>query len=324
MAAPNPETMKLIEYLLRIQPESLELKSKGGHTPLSLALSLGRIEVAEFLISAGADQTVRDSDGANILHLILCSPYTSNCPDEKTLKKLLSLIDKRLVGSLLTERSAHSPGSLTPFSRWVKSGYKKEELLTILLDFGASTNNEHLELLDGSGETPLHYAVKNEQETLVKAILKYRPDLLHRENSVGRTPYEVAEDAYIASCVQDVPNISGGYNRPLIEEGLYTFAKGYTRDQRVDPKESMWNLCRQFAQEHPGKRRLVSLLDANEVAKRLANRHAGRQSRYNHDESDAESDDGSVEEGRDEVAEWYRQAPSNPVEKDEETEKVEE
>ncbi|KAF2791145.1 ankyrin [Melanomma pulvis-pyrius CBS 109.77] len=316
MAEPKPETIKLIEYLLRVMPDSLELKSKQGHTPLALAFSLGRMDVVKLLIAAGADQTVRDSDGANILHLILCSAYTSSSPDEETLKKSLELIDKRLIGSLLSERSSHQPGSLTPLARWLQRGYGNENILSIMLEFGKSTGNEHLEHLDGSGDTPLHRAVKSRNKGALNMILKYRPDLLYRENSVGRTPYEVAEDAFIAQCVCDVPVISGRHRNSIVDQATITFAKNFKDNELVDPVERVWRLCENFAKEHPGKRRLVSLLDANEVAKRLANRHAGRRNGGGNDNgSDVESDDGNMDDAVDEVAQWYSSAPPNPSEK---------
>jgi hypothetical protein len=321
MAEPKPETLKLISYLLERMPNSLELKSLRGHTPLALAFSLGRIEVIKLLIAAGADQTVRDSDGANILHLILVPAYNSSSPDEVTLKKCLALIDKRLVGSLLSERSSHEPGSLTPLARWLKNNDTNEKALTVLCEFGKDTGNEHLQLLDGSGDTPLHYAVKSNNWDCAQVILKYRPDLLYRENSVGRTPYELAEDAFTASCVGNEPSVSGNASylttsqspRSFTEEGKDSY-----QSSRVNRVEHMWTFIRDFAKQNPdaGKRRLVSLLDANEVAKRLAGRHTQRRilSIGEDEESDVESDAGDSDEYMDEVSMWYNAAPGNPKE----------
>jgi hypothetical protein len=326
MAKPKPETLKLISYLIERMPNSLELKSQQGYTPLALAFSLGRTEVIKLLIAAGADQTVRDSDRANILHLILVSAYSIDSPGEKMLKELLPLIDKRLIGSLLSERSSHEPGSLTPLARWL-SRNKDPEILTILLEFGKDTGNEHLELLDGSGDTPLHYAVKAGSVDCVQVILKYRPDLLHRENSVGRTPYELAEDAYTASCVENTPSVSGTGTYSTITQPPYSFTEKDANHWRVghvnrvwsfvevSAVDRMWTFLEDFAKENPdtGKRRLVSLLDANEVAKRLAGRHTGRRilSVGDDEASDVESDAGGSDEFMDEVRIWYSSAPSN-------------
>jgi ankyrin repeat protein len=314
MAEPKLETLKLISYLLERMPNSLELKSQQGHTPLSLAFSLGRIEVIKLLIDGGADQTVRDGDGTNILHLALVSAYSNSSKDKETLTKSLALIDKRLVRSLLSERSSsHQPGSLTPLARWLKNRNTDPEILTILLEFGKDTGNEHLELLDGSGDTPLHHVVRAGIVGCAEVIVKYRPDLLHHENSVGRTPYELAEDAFITSCVANEPEISGKGFCNLVNQSPSAFtmqSKDKQQEYAHHPKR-MWRFFEKFAKENPssGKRRLVSLLDANEVAKRLAGRHTGKtilSVDQEDDKRDVESAGGDLEDSVDEVSMWYK------------------
>jgi hypothetical protein len=311
MAAPRPESGRLIEYLLNAMPETLEMKCNSGLTPLALAFSLTRFEAAKILLNAGADQTARDNTGANILHLMLCSAYTAKCVEAKHLQKFLDLIDKRLHASLLTERSSHEPGSLTPLSRWMRKDSEDEELMRMLLEFGKETGNEQLEVLDGSGDTPLHYAVKCQKQNWLKIMLEYRPDLLYRENSVGRTPYELAEDAYIASCVSNAPHMATGhsYNSLILQKPTESFAPAYVPHERIDT-ESVWRLCESFLKTDPKKRRLVSLLDANEVANRLAKRQKSLETNvhgrgYN---SEAASVVDEETEGSDEVAQWYLSA----------------
>jgi hypothetical protein len=332
MATPRPETLRLIQYLIHAVPGCLEAKSNNGYTPLALAFSLHRLDAAKILIEAGADQTARDSMGNNILHLLLYpikpSIYTQTqaANDETTIKPLLDLIDKRLIPSLLSERSSRDPGSLAPILNWLRSSPHTSEntaVLRTLLDFAADTGNEHLELLDATGDTPLHWVVKSQKQAWLKMILEYRPDLLYRENSVGRTPYELAEDAYMAECVQEIPN---GEPRDSMRHHRYynpnpesikdrdsnTFAPDYVAPAIVN-KESIWRVCDEYMQKHPGKRRLVSLLDANEVAKRLAirNQATARAAKNDQDGSDAGSD---VEEDEysnvDEIGWWYGTAPT--------------
>lgn len=290
---------------------SLETKSRnGGHTPLALAFSLHRFEAAKLLIAAGADQTVRDKTGSNILHLLLCSAYTSYTrDDERYLKQFLDLIDKRLVPSLLMERSSQEPGSLTPLARWIRHASQEANVLKVILDFAAPTENEHLEVLDGSGDTPVHYVVKCQKLEWLKMMLEYRPDLLYRENSVGQTPYELAEDAYIASCVRDQPQGMSNRIGSICDRDAYTFAKDYTKPEVVDA-ESIWSVCREAVKKNPGMRKLVSLLDANEVANRLAKRYrwGNVYDRSADNESDEGSDDGkaaAADDCTDEVSDWY-------------------
>ncbi|PSN70049.1 ankyrin [Corynespora cassiicola Philippines] len=310
MATPTDESQKLIEYLIKTIPDSLEHKSNDGYTPLALAFARHHYDAAKLLIAVGANQTVRDYEGANIIHLLLVSPYYSSTANSDKLQPMLNLIDERLVPSLLTERSSHHPGSLTPINRWLHRSTEDTKTFKILLDFAAVTNNEWLELMDGAGETPLHYAIKEKSCDWVKQILQTRPDLLYRENSVGRTPYELAADSYLANCVQSAPSIVSLHTRmsSITDRHRSAFLKREAdeEDERRDFK-SIWGVCNWYVQEHPGKRRLVSLLDANEVANRLAGRKTSRvYGEYDEQGSDVESDSGDAgEDFRDEVRQWY-------------------
>jgi len=306
MAEPRPETTKLVKYLVEAMPESLETKSSDGHTPLALAFALKRWEAAKVLIEAGADQSVRDFDGCNILHLLLCpSQGGTYIADEKVLPKLLNLIDERLVPSICTEKTSLEPGSLTPIARWMHNANENAtEVLQVLLKFTSSTNYEFLELLDGSGDTPLHHIVKKGRRTWLKAILECRPDLLYRENSVGRTPYELAEDTYLSGCVQHAPNVVNNRHHQSIANHHIHYNHDSTSKSVI--KEDTWCICREFGDKTSGKRKLVSLLDANEVANRLAKRQ--KQKRYRrvryseeNDGEEAETDPETV----DEIRNWY-------------------
>lgn len=323
MAPERPETLKLIKYLIQVTPESLETKSNDGHTPLSLAFSLQRLDAAKILIEAGADQTVRDVSGNNIIHLVLCNIkhiHTSNriaADQEKNVLGLLKLIDTRLIPSLLTQRSSRDPGSLTPFASWLRSShYRSTEFLRMVLEFAATTGNEHLELLDGTGDTPLHYIVKSKKLDWLKVILEFRPDLLYRENSVGITPYEAAKDACTAEWVSKMPDEISVFNssfqgaHPLIKNrNAKEFAPDYIKPE-VASAESIWSVCAESLEKHHGKRKLVSLLEANEVAKRLASRQRAARAGYRvmRAGSDAGSEIEGVPASVDEVSLWLGQA----------------
>ncbi|KAJ4358642.1 uncharacterized protein N0V89_003226 [Didymosphaeria variabile] len=319
MAKPRPESLKLIKYLLDTMPESLEVKSTDGHTPLLLAFALHRFSAAKLLIEAGADQTARTSTGSNLLDVLLVDPYSSSTnmtfDDKPLLNSLLGLIDPRLIPSLLTERtSVLNPGSLTPVAHWMRTHcgqWNQEEthteILEALLDFAAPTNYEFLELLDGSGDTPLHWAVKNKRSRCITAILTRRPDLLYRENSVGRTPLEMAEDAYLADRVRDAPNLYYGNSQSITKRQIESFAEDYTPAKTLQSVEHIWSICKGFATKSSGKRKLVSLLDANEVANRLAKRHMGRRNVQTLTSNDEEEEE-EVAREVDEVRDWYRMA----------------
>lgn len=282
MAKPGHETPRLIKYLIDTMPDSLEVKSSNGCTPLLLAFSYHRFSAAKLLIEAGADQTARTSTGSNILDSLLVGWHNNLAiNDNDILKRMLGLIDSRLIPSFLHGRTSVSPGSLTPVAHFMRVagdrnvGEANIDVLETLLDFAAPTNYAFLELLDGAGDTPLHLAVKRQRQSHVSAILNRRPDLLSHENSVGRTPLEMAEDAWLASCVRNAPSLPYGSRQSIVNRSTESFAKGYVDPAEENTAERIWAQCREVALHSRGSvtRKLVSLLDANEVAKRLAKRH---------------------------------------------------
>lgn len=298
MARPNEESEQLVKYLVEHYPACLETKSLRGYTPVALAFALQRTNIAKILIDAGADQTTRDCSGNNLIHLLLGDIHRSPRATPEGTKFLLGLLDPRLVPSLLTERSSEDPGSLTPISRWIHQIYRldlhtyssreNEEtdnelgILRVLLDFAESTGQKHLELLDGAGNTPLHNAVKGHLPRNLKLMIERRPDLLHRESATGNTPFEMAVDAWVDEVTESPPTIptedspswSDGEKheyKDLINGSPESFAEEKDKDPRT-VRQIICDLCREHSQPGGQKRKLVTLYEANEVAKRLAAR----------------------------------------------------
>ena len=318
MAEPRPESHKLVKYLVDVMPEALEFKSTEGYTPLALAFSLHRYQAAKILIDAGADQTTRLPSGSNILDILLTEPPSSrNYLDKKAcLRPMLNLIDARLFPSLLTERTSVEPGALTPIAHAMQMLNQANSVINLatdvvayILDFAAANNYECLELLDGSGDTPLHWAVKKQRADFVNVILERRSDLLYRENSVGRTALEMAEEACVANLVHE-PSSLRDRARSITQSHVYTFVKGREHDRESwKMAKEIRDICRAVAAKHSRKRKLVSLLDANEVAKRLAKRHMAR--RFKKDslgEDDGEEEKEQMSSEKDEVRNWYHMA----------------
>jgi hypothetical protein len=92
---------------------------------------------------------------------------------------MLALIDRSLIPSLLTERSQEGSCVATPLARRLdlsntnynyyggyygrsQSSNRKNEtedkinVLHAILEFSTHTGDDHLELLDGAGDTPVH------------------------------------------------------------------------------------------------------------------------------------------------------------------------
>ncbi|KAI9925755.1 hypothetical protein MW887_005561 [Aspergillus wentii] len=324
MARPDDESCRLIEYLVKQVPECLEAKSLEGHTPLTLAFSLHRKSYAEILIKAGANQAARDRKGNNVIHLLLWKEGGEARTKPDGLKELLELLDPRLVPSLLTERSSDEPGSATPLARWMHEVQdrtwsprcnsfnldmnnetdEKVAAMRAFLEFADSTGQEHLGVLDGSGNTPLHNAIKHLLPRQLEMMIQRRPDLVYRENATGSTPFEIAVDNWLYEATVAPPHIPRhdpdwqerdmDECKATVDKSAEYFTVEHSRRQRSQ-RQIMYDMCREAMKDDSKKRKLVSLHEANEVAKRLA----ARQRRYTEMAMDTE------EEPEDEVKMWY-------------------
>lgn len=258
-----------------------------------IACRLGRIEYVKILLEAGADQTIRDYSWNNLLH----SALRFN-PKVAKLKSLLELLDSGLVTSMITERNNLGEDGRTPLHAWIskfasqrgQGRYENDddmiEVLKFLLDAFPEAGKRALWMVDGTGDTPLHTLVAGDRfETkVVEAILSLDPDLLFRENAVGRTPFEVAHDQFFA----DKCNAPGEYSwyrtddstPRLVASQVDNFVKksaepvGELEDR--SRAAVIWKLCSEYEKKAATKkRRLVSLHEANDVARRLGEKHMG-------------------------------------------------
>jgi hypothetical protein len=118
--------------------------------------------------------------------------------------------------------------------------------------------------------------VKKSLPSITSYLIEVRPELLHRENATGRTPLEMAADMYMQERVSRAPRLDecNNYNcyrdqNSLVHRPLSSFIT-VTDDNETPNKKRTYEICLEATDKHPGKRRLVSLFEANEVAKRLA------------------------------------------------------
>jgi ankyrin repeat protein len=324
---------KLVEYILRIMPQTLEVKSRAtGTTPLQLAFQLGKISVAKALIDAGANQAVRNHSGENILHAIMTN---SNLTNAIILPKLFSMLEPTLIQSLLLERcSHHGPGSLTPLALYLET-YNALDVIKIVLEH---SQGKELDLLNGAGDYIIHTAVRKNWEQTVLFLVEYRPELLYYENATGMTPIEVAETQHLRSIVEHPPHLNSSREYKTETKPASDFAPRKEKsemekkiDDILDLEEDsgpyssqgrMDRLLKKLAEKYPGKRRLVSVIEANEVAKRLAveqqkrNEETRRRERlglnagrgYYHGSNDGYDRYGNRKSATDEVELWKGQS----------------
>ena len=228
---------------------------------------------------------------------------------------MIDLLDPETRKKLHRQRNSYTNGAATPLHLWLKHARmpwvvddqtsKKEATLKMLLGY---SNGEELGMVDGTGETPLHTLVTVDKPNLVRILLDHDPMLLYRENATGRTPAEVAYDGYMATKLQAEKRVVMTW-RTWPQSVVAKRPEEFVKSDWNFEKKSSWAVCKEYMERFPGKRKLVSLNEANEVARRLAEtqkmnqRHrrmrdnAGRQ-------NEAEEDDNSL----DVVSLWYHEA----------------
>ena len=296
--AEEQKSLEVVNYLIAIMPDSIDLGSvQKSLTPLALAFVTGKIEIARALIEAGADQTTRDFTGKNLVHMALIQASKATKTDTRKLKDFLDLIDKRVIGSLFTERCSDGPGGLTPLALWLakpsltpynwygrtsRQSDLTPETFHILEEYGGA---EALTTMDSSGQFPLHVAIKSSYVAMVRLMLEYDAALLVRENAMGQTPLELAHSMYVRECAKGNPNIRPSMYTALDQRKVEDFApEGQKKEQgekTIDDVEQdnadwgndimkTWAICKVYAEKEPGERKLISVNEAREVAKRLA------------------------------------------------------
>lgn len=293
-------------------PDSLEQKSSHGLSPLSVAAALQRPEIMKLLLLAGANPRTVDICRRNVIHNTLVALRLGNSgnsgrslhsqtplsplTEPKLLEAILALFDKKDVKEMLLEKCTLGPqfSSLTPLAYWIANNvpgmynnvkvHGKADIIEILLSY---SDGDDMELINGEGDLPLHQVVKQGLPALTSHLISVRPSLLYRENATGRTPLEVASDAYLQLRVSKGPSIgldngygnhfNYGYNNNVSatasKAALEFLPKKEDDDEQASTKRT-YEVCFKAAESYPAKRRLVTLFEANEVAKRLAGQKA--------------------------------------------------
>ncbi|KAL8773347.1 MAG: hypothetical protein Q9209_001741 [Squamulea sp. 1 TL-2023] len=317
--AKSKKSLEVIKYLIAIMADSIDLESiQKSLTPLALAFVTGRVDAAKALIEAGADQTTRDNTGKNLIHMALLHASQATKTDSKRFRKLLELIDKRVIGSLFTERCQDGPGGLTPLALWLvkpswhsysRYGHTRRqsnlapETFHIMQEFGGA---EALTMMDGSGQFPLHVAVKSSHLEMVKLIVEHDSALLARENAMGQTPLELAHSMYVRECAKGNPDIRHPRYTPILQRKPGKNGGTTDEDDWNNEITKTWEVCKAYAEKEPCKRKLVSVNEAREVAKRLAEKNKMKKDQVEEEEENlkAEWEGRAKKLKKDEVDTW--------------------
>ncbi|KAF7508657.1 hypothetical protein GJ744_009049 [Endocarpon pusillum] len=270
MAKPRKDgSNPTLEFLIRHMPEAIDAKSSTGITPLQLAFQLDRLYAAKTLIAAGANQATRNRMGENLLHTILNADISS---EPKVLRAALGLLEPSLIPTMLLERcSSTGVGSLTPLAFWIHNSAVDDtdaEVVQVLLEYSKGAD---LEIMDGAGDYPLHHLVRGDRSNLIEGIISYNPSLLYKENAMGMTVLDIVDNVYLRDRMDHPPSAERHSHATSF---VHLDPARFLPENRNKVSESNavknWRIVHEAARLRPGRRQLVSLSDANEVAKRLA------------------------------------------------------
>ncbi|CAK7202192.1 hypothetical protein SEUCBS139899_004914 [Sporothrix eucalyptigena] len=310
------KALPVIKYLVKVAPDTTKAKSLSHHTPLMLATLLGRVDTVKLLIEQGADQSKRhDTTFANLLHAALF--YNPSAKELQSMLDVLDKDAVAHMVSERTHHASWSE-SRTPLHAWLqqclafayngKYGARLvyenvDDMLDVARLLLSLSGGRDLNIIDSSGDTLLHMLARQQPDPIIlTTILESIPrqlaiDLLNRENAVGATPVEVAYDKYLASLIKEPQDRFGVYSSDAVnnwpdmdaDEFISSTKNGRAVQPvptRVSTRETdlmertvaTLAAINKFLNGEPGKRQLVSLNEANDVARRVG--HGFQKQRY--------------------------------------------
>ncbi|XP_046340859.2 putative ankyrin repeat protein RF_0381 [Haliotis rufescens] len=157
----------IVKYVLKQNVVDIESRDNVGMTPVLLAAFWGKRDAFDLLIGRGADPTVVDENGDNILH------HSCRGGNVDIVKSVLK--------QNVVDINSRGNGGMTPVL--MAAVFAKRDVFDLLIGRGADTTG-----VDEDGENILHLSCKGGNLEIVKYILKQDIVDINSDRTDGMTP----------------------------------------------------------------------------------------------------------------------------------------
>lgn len=312
----DDKALPVIKYLLKVAPESISAKGEDKLTPILSAVKQGRIEAVKILVANGVDQSKRhESTYANLLHAALF--YSPKAAELEEMLNILDPDALAHMFCERTHHASWSE-SRTPLHSWLECALSNayngcygpghaysnaDEVIAVMRVLLSHSGGRELNIIDSAGDTLLHMLVRKQKDPVfLTALLEAIPrelamTLLYRENAVGATPLEAAYDQFLSWFVVVRNDYVRQYSSLMVSNWAKTPAREFVEQAEEGRKlapvttrittnkndalkraEETLAALDAFIKGEQGKRQLVSLNEANDVARRIG--HGFQNQRY--------------------------------------------
>ncbi|XP_071084414.1 ankyrin repeat domain-containing protein 50-like isoform X2 [Haliotis cracherodii] len=165
--------VETVKFVLSLHVADINSRGGGSRTPVMAAAWWEHRDVVEHLVSEGADVSLVDEDGNNILH------YACWGGNVETVKCVLSLH--------VVDINSRGGRSQTPVMMAAWRGHR--DVVELLVSEGADVS-----LVDEDGNNTLHWACIGGDVETVKCVLSLNVVDIDARNNDGRTAADMARD----------------------------------------------------------------------------------------------------------------------------------